>query len=117
MTQEEFRKYCLAKKGVTEEFPFDAATVVFKVLGKMFALADASRFKRLNLKCDPVKAMELREKYSGVTPAYHMNKRHWNSVYVDGSLEDRLIFQLIDHSYDLVVAKLTRAQREELQTL
>jgi predicted DNA-binding protein (MmcQ/YjbR family) len=116
VTREEFRQYCLAKKGVTEEFPFAMPVAVFKVQGKMFALADTD-FRRINLKCDPVMAIELRERYRGVTPGYHMNKRHWNSIAVDGSLDDRLVYGWVDHSYDLVVSKLPRAQREELEAL
>ncbi|MDY6918278.1 MAG: MmcQ/YjbR family DNA-binding protein [Chloroflexota bacterium] len=116
MTREEFREYCLSKKGVTEEFPFDMAVAVFKVMGRMFALADVG-FTRVNLKCEPQRAMELREAYASVTPGYHMNKRHWNSVAVDGSIEDRLLRAWIDDSYGLVVGKLTRAQRERLEAL
>ena len=116
MRREEFRRYCLAKKGVTEEFPFAMAVAVYKVQGKMFALADTG-FRRVNLKCDPLTAIELRERYRGVTPGYHMNKRHWNSIAVDGSLDDSLVYGWVDHSYDLVVSRLPRAQREELDTL
>jgi len=116
MKREEFRKHCLAKKGVTEEFPFAMAVAVFKVRGKMFALADTD-FRRINLKCDPVLAIELRERYRGVTPGYHMNKRHWNSIAVDGSLDDGLVYGWVDHSYDLVVSRLPRARREELDAL
>ena len=116
MTREEFRDYCLSKRGVTEEFPFDMPVAVFKVMGRMFALADVE-FTRVNLKCEPQRAMELREAYAGVTPGYHMNKRHWNSVAVDGSIEDRLLRAWIDDSYGLVVGKLTRAQRERLEAL
>lgn len=116
MKRDEFRRYCLAKKGVTEEFPFAMPVAVFKVQGKMFALADTD-FRRINLKCDPVRAIELRERYRGVTPGYHMNKRHWNSIAVDGSLDDRLVYGWVDHSYDLVVSRLPRAQRQELEAL
>lgn len=116
MTREEFREYCLSKKGVTEEFPFDMPVAVFKVLGRMFALADVG-FTRINLKCDPQRAVELREAHPAVTPGYHMNKRHWNSVAMDGSVEDRLVYEWIDHSYDLVVGKLGRAERERLRTV
>ena len=114
MTREEFREYCLSKRGVTEEFPFDMPVAVFKVMGRMFALVDVG-FTRVNLKCEPRRAMELRETYAGVTPGYHMNKRHWNSVAVDGSLNDRLVYEWIDHSYDLVVGKLGRVERERLR--
>lgn len=103
---EYFRDYCLNKPGVTEEFPFGEQTLVFKVMGKMFALADVDRFESVNLKCDPERAVELREKYDGVLPGYHMNKKHWNTVMMDGSVSDKLSEELIDHSYKLVIEKL-----------
>jgi len=111
---ESFREYCMAKKGVTEEFPFDEITLVFKVMGKMFALADVDFFESINLKCDPERAAELREKYSGITPGYHMNKKHWNTVKMDGSVPDNLVQELIDHSYTLVINNLPRTLRAEL---
>lgn len=113
MNIEEFRNYCIAKKGVSEEFPFDEQTLVFKVLGKMFALTDVEEFEGINLKCDPEKALELREKYPAVQPGYHMNKKHWNTVVMDGSLNEKLIRQLIDHSYELVVQSLPAKTRNE----
>jgi len=114
---ESFREYCLGKKGVTEEFPFDQDTLVFKVMGKMFALADVDRFESVNLKCDPELAVSLRERYPAVQPGYHMNKKHWNTVLADGSVPDKLLLEWIDHSYDLVVKGLTRAQRSMLDDL
>ena len=106
MDIENFRQYCLGKPGVTEEFPFDDRTLVYKVMGKMFAAADLDLFDSINLKCDPELAVELRERYPAVRPGYHMNKKHWNTVLVDGSLSDRLIRGWIDHSYNLVVEGL-----------
>lgn len=115
---EKFRSYCLAKKGVTEEFPFDSETLVFKVMGKMFALTSLDHeVFRINLKCDPEQAELLREQYPAVTPGYHMSKRHWNSVVVDGSIPVRSLFQMIDHSYELVVAGLPAKLRRELSVI
>lgn len=115
MNIEAYRSYCLTKKGVTEEFPFDKSTLVYKVRGKMFALADVDSFQNINLKCDPAKAIQLREAYEGVNPGYHMNKRHWNTVQTDGSVPDTLICQWIDDSYKLVVGKLSSADRAWLE--
>ncbi len=115
MNIEEYREYCLSKRGVTEDFPFDNVTLVFKVAGKMFALADIEGFTSVNLKCDPERAIELRETYSAVQPGYHMSKKHWNTVSIEGDVPDALFFELIDHSYDLVVASLTKKMRDELQ--
>lgn len=117
MNIEEFREYCISKPGVTEEFPFDANTLVFKVMGKMFALTDLVDEFSLNLKCDPEHAIELREQFPAIRPGYHMNKVHWNTVKMDGSLNQKLILELIDHSYQLVVDKasspaLLRRRRE-----
>ncbi len=106
MNIEEFIEYCLSKPGVTEEFPFDETTLVFKVMGKMFALTNLKGDWSLSLKCDPERAIELRETYPAIQPAYHMNKTHWNSVYMDGSLPAKLVLELVDHSYRLVVDKL-----------
>lgn len=115
MDIEAFREYCLQKKGVTEELPFGPETLVFKVMGKMFALSslDSTPYK-ISLKCDPDRAVELREEHEEVIiAAYHMNKKHWNSLFPE-VLPHRLIKELIDHSYDLVVSKLTRKQQEAL---
>lgn len=118
MNIEQFRAYCITKKGITEEFPFDADTLVFKVMGKMFALAPLERLpSQVNLKCDPERAIELRETYEGVImPGYHMSKVHWNTIFLENTLP-KLIQELIDHSYDLVVSKLTKKQKEELKAL
>ncbi|MBS0000557.1 MAG: MmcQ/YjbR family DNA-binding protein [Cyclobacteriaceae bacterium] len=106
MNIEDFRNYCLRKPGTTEEFPFDNQTLVFKVGGKMYALCDIDTFDSINLKCDPEKAVQLREMYDPVVPGFHMNKKHWNTVNLDGSVSDRLLFEWTDHSYQLVFDKL-----------
>lgn len=112
---ESFRAYCLTKKGVTECFPFDENVLVFKVLDKMFALTNVSNpnFK-VSLKCDPDRAIILRERFFQVTPAFHMHKKHWNSIDVNTNFPRDLLTELIDHSYDLVVAKMTKKNREFL---
>lgn len=112
MNIEEFRTYCLNRKGVTESFPFDDKVLVFKVLGKMFALVDVDEFESFNAKCDPDRALQLREQYPGIQPGYHMNKQHWNTVSADGSVPDDLMKELVDHSYDLVFASLPKSVRE-----
>ena len=114
MNIEELRDFCLALKGVTEHFPFDEKTLVFKVGGKMFCLTDLEKPFFLNLKNDPEKNVELRERYACVRPGYHMNKRHWNTLVLDGSLTPKLVRELCDHSYALVVAKLPKRDREGL---
>ncbi len=111
MNIEEFREYCMAKPGVTEEFPFDEVTLVFKVAGKVFVLTNLDGDWSLNLKCDPERAIELREQYPAIQPGYHMNKVHWNTVMMDGSLSQKLILELIDHSYQLVVDKLPKSKK------
>lgn len=118
MNIEAFREYCLSKKGVTEEFPFDESTLVFKVMGKMFALTGLDRMPfSVNLKCDPDRAIELREYHSEITPGYHMSKKHWNTVNFSGSLPTNIILELINHSYDLVVSGLTKKVKQELENL
>lgn len=117
MNIEEFREYCIQKPGVTEEFPFDEETLVFKVMGKMFALTNLVGDWNLALKCDPEWAIELREQFPAIRPGYHMNKVHWNTVAMDGSLSQKLILELIDHSYQLVVAKLPGKLKNELDQL
>lgn len=117
MLLEEYVEYCLAKPGVTEGFPFDQNTLVFKVGGKMFALADVEDFESINLKCDPELAVQLREEYNAVKPGYHMSKIHWNTVTVNSDVSDKKIYSWIDLSYDLVVNSLTKRQREELSKL
>lgn len=111
---EQFREYCLSLKGVTEEFPFGEETLVYKVMGKMFALTDITAFESVNLKCDPEIAIELRERYDGVTPGYHMNKKHWNTVDMHAGISDKLIYTWISDSYNLVVASLPKKVKEEL---
>lgn len=117
MNIEELREYCLLKKGVTESFPFDETTLVFKVMNKIFALTDLEDKFGVNLKCNPEKAIDLREKYPEVIPGYHMNKKHWNTVNIEGSLTDKLIEEWIDHSYNLIVDSLTKKLKEELKKL
>ena len=118
MDIETFRDYCLSKKGVEETFPFDEVTLVFKVLHKMFALTGLNNeVFEVNLKCDPERAIELREEYSEIRAGYHMSKKHWNTVQFEGSLRDDLLIELIDHSYDLVVKKMKKADREFLNRM
>lgn len=115
MNVEAFREFCLAKKGVTEAFPFDAHTLVFKVMDKVFALISLERMPpQCNLKCHPERAIALREEYDGtIIPGYHMNKKHWNTLFLE-QLPPRLIEELITHSYELVVAGLPKKRREQL---
>jgi predicted DNA-binding protein (MmcQ/YjbR family) len=114
MNIEDFRIYCLKKPHVTEDFPFDESTLVFRIGGKIFALCDINDFEGVNLKCDPEKAVELREQYDGITPGYHMSKKHWNTVLTDESVPHHVFLQLIDHSYDIVKASLPKKLREQL---
>lgn len=113
-----FYKYCLSKKGVTEHFPFDEDTLVFKVGGKMFALSSLSQWEKggasVNLKCDPERAVELRGEYEGIEPGYHMSKIHWNTVKVHSDVPLSLLKELIDHSYELVFKSLTKKQQAEI---
>ena len=114
MNIEELREYCLSKKGATECFPFDEVTLVFKVGGKMFALTNLDGELSINLKCDPEKAIELREKYPAVKPGYHMNKKLWNTVEMNNSIRDNLIKEWIDESYQLVFEGLTKKKKEQI---
>lgn len=115
MDLESFREYCLRKPHATEDMPFGDDVVVFKVAGKMFALAALDEIPvTVNLKCDPDRALELRDKYEQVRPGYHMNKKHWNTVEIDSGLPDRELRAMIDHSYELVVESLPKATREKL---
>jgi predicted DNA-binding protein (MmcQ/YjbR family) len=114
MNIEDFRNYCLSKNGVTEGFPFDKNTLVFKVSNKMFALTNVDQFNSINLKCDPSYSVELREQYEGIKPGYHMNKRHWNTVLTHSDVPYPLITRLIDMSYELVYKRLTKKQKKEL---
>ena len=114
MDIETYREYCLSKPFVTEDFPFDQETLVFKVKGKIFALGDITHFKSVNLKCDPEKAIELRAEYLAVEPGYHMSKKHWNTIRFDGTIGWKLLQEWIDDSYLLVVKSLPKKDREEL---
>lgn len=118
MNVEAFREYCIAKKGVTEEFPFDEHTLVFKVMGKMFALSALQRTpSQVNLKCDPERSSSLREEFDGtIIPGYHMSKVHWNTLFLE-QLPPKLIMELVDHSYNLVIAKFTKKLRFEFDAL
>lgn len=118
MDIEQFREYCLAKKGVSEDFPFDEFTLCLRVLGKIFAITGLdSEVFTVNLKCDPDYALELREQYAEVQPGWHMNKKHWNTVDFTGALDGTTLRRLIDHSYDMVVKSLKKADREALLNL
>ena len=118
MNIEEFRDFCLDKMGVTEETPFDETTLVYKVMGKMFALTDTKSEFSINLKCEPEKAIELREQYpDSVLPGYHMNKKHWNTITIDGRVPEKELYQWINDSYSLVVSKLTKIKRQELENM
>ncbi|UOK43493.1 MULTISPECIES: MmcQ/YjbR family DNA-binding protein [Flavobacterium] len=118
MTIDVYYDYCLAKKGVTEHFPFDEDTLVFKVGGKMFALSSLQEWENgtpsVNLKCDPDWALELRGQYDDIQPGYHMSKVHWNTVKINESVTDVFVKELIDHSYDLVFKTLTKKQQQEI---
>ena len=117
MNVEELRNYCISKPGTTEGFPFGENVLVLKVMNKMFALFDIEEFEYVNLKCDPEIAVELREQHSCVRPGYHMSKKHWNSVYADGTVSDQQIYEWVDHSYDLVVSGLPKKDKAKLEEL
>lgn len=117
MHVESIRDHCLAKPGVTESFPFDEDTLVFKVMSKMFLLISLEKGDRFNAKCDPDRGIELRQEWEEIQPGYHMSKVHWNTVLLTGRLSDELIRELIDHSYDLVRKGLKKAEREELDRM
>jgi predicted DNA-binding protein (MmcQ/YjbR family) len=115
MNAERFRAYCLAKPSTTEDSPFGPEHIVFKVGAKMFALLAFEEVPpTANLKCDPDLALELRDRYDQVRPGYHMNKKHWNTVEIDSGIPEGEVTKMIDHSYDLVVASLTKKAREAL---
>ncbi|RDK88894.1 MmcQ/YjbR family DNA-binding protein [Marinirhabdus gelatinilytica] len=118
MNIEKLRDYCLAKKGVTESLPFGPDTLVFKVMNKMFAICGLERTPtQVNLKCDPERSEELREAYDGlIIPGWHMNKHHWNTVFIE-DIPPKLVVELIDHSYNLIVASLTKKLQAELAAL
>jgi predicted DNA-binding protein (MmcQ/YjbR family) len=117
MNIEELRDYCLQKKGVTENFPFGEETLVYKVGDKIFLLAGLTEGNRFNAKCDPERAIELRAEYEEVTPGWHMNKKHWNTVYMDGRLSQKILREIIDHSYDLIFKSLPKKMQQEIISL
>jgi predicted DNA-binding protein (MmcQ/YjbR family) len=115
MNIEELRDYCLSLPATSEDFPFDETSLVFKVGKKIFALTDLEGPLFINLKCNPAKANELREEYPAVRPGFHMNKKHWNTIVVDGSVSDDRLQQWIKESYNLVVEGMTRKEKELIQ--
>lgn len=118
MNIETFRDYCLSKKGVEETFPFGEDVLVFKVMGKMFSATNLNEEEfRVNLKCDPEYATELRDQYDDIIAGWHMNKNHWNTIFFENGLSSKFLISLIDHSYDLVVSKLKKADRLFLENL
>ncbi len=117
MNIEDLRNYCLAKKGVSESFPFGEDTLVFKVLDKVFLLTGMESPLSFNLKCEPDMAVELREKYPSVVPGYHMNKKHWNTILADGSVDDKELYSWVDHSYTIVTEGFTKKQKAALSEL
>lgn len=121
MNLENYYEYCLSKKGVTEHFPFDEDTLVFKVGGKMFALSSLVQWEKgepsINLKCDPDRAQELRAEFSDIRPGFHMSKVHWNTITINGELSNAMVKELIGHSYDLVFKSLTKKLQTEIQEL
>ena len=121
MNLETYYEYCLSKKGVTEHFPFDEDTLVFKVGGKMFALSSLSQWEKgnpsVNLKCDPERAQELRAEYDAIQPGFHMSKVHWNTIIVNAGVSDVLFKELMDNSYELVFKSLTKKLQTEIQEL
>jgi len=116
MNIEIIRDYCMQKSRVEECFPFDNDTLVFKVCGKMFLLISLKESNRMNVKCEPELALELRERHPEVTPGFHMNKKMWNTVFIDGQLSDGDIIQMIDHSYQEVIRSLPKKIQSELKT-
>ncbi len=121
MNLETFYEYCLSKKAVTEHFPFDEDTLVFKVVGKMFALSSLKQWEKqepsVNLKCDPERALELRANYDAINEGYHMSKIHWNTVAINQDVPDAMLKALIDHSYDLIFKSLTKKIQAEIAAL
>ncbi|OYU81040.1 MAG: MmcQ-like protein [Flavobacterium sp. BFFFF1] len=121
MDIQQYFEFCLSKKGVTEHFPFDEDTLVFKVGGKMFALSSLSEWEKgnpsANLKCDPGRAEELRAEYNGITPGWHMSKVHWNTVKINADVPDKILKELINDSYELVFKSLTRKLQAEINDL
>ena len=121
MNLETYYEYCLSKKGVTEHFPFDEDTLVFKVGGKMFALSSLLQWEKgnphMNLKCDPERAQELRAEYDAINPGFHMSKVHWNTIAINSDVSDKFVKELIDDSYDLVFKSLTKKIQSEILQL
>ena len=117
MKQEALEKHLLSLSGAYECYPFGPAPRVFKVMNKMFALTNVDRFEGINLKCDPERALELRAEFAAITAGYHMSKKHWNTVGVDAGVSDALIYELIDHSYELVVQSLPKKLQKELDSM
>lgn len=119
MTVDSIREQCLIKKGTSEDFPFDEDTLVLRVMNKIFALVPLERWERgepsINLKCDPEYAIELRENFNCIVPGFHMNKTHWNTVNITKELPKKLLFELIDHSYNLIVKGLPKKIKQELE--
>jgi predicted DNA-binding protein (MmcQ/YjbR family) len=114
MNIESFREFCLSLPATGEKMPFDQETLVFTVMDKMFALTNIEKFESVNLKCDPEEAIRLREMYSSIVPGWHMNKKHWNTILLDGSLDDTQLLHWIKHSYDCVVRSLPKKVQNEL---
>lgn len=121
MNLEKFHEYCLSKHGVTEHFPFDNDTLVFKVGGKIFALSSLIKWEEgqpaVNLKCNPEFAEELRAQYDAITAGFHMNKKHWNTVVINKEVNDKLLEELIEHSYDLVFRSLPKITQKNIENL
>jgi predicted DNA-binding protein (MmcQ/YjbR family) len=118
MNIEELRDYCLSLKGATEDFPFDEMTLVLKVQGKMFGLIPLDNPEtQITVKCDPERAVSLREEFSAIVPAWHFNKKHWNTILIDPTISRALLYELIQHSYQQVVAGLPKKLRDELAQL
>ncbi|VAX26195.1 hypothetical protein MNBD_IGNAVI01-640 [hydrothermal vent metagenome] len=117
MDIEKIREYCLNKPGTSESLPFDETTLVFKVMSKMYCLLNMEPPFSINLKCLPEKAIELREQFEDVQPGYHMNKKHWNTILLDGNLKDSQVIEWINDSYNLVAAGLTKKEKTELTEL
>jgi len=114
ITLEEIRMYCLSKREVSEDLPFDNTTLVFRVKGKIFLLTNIEMTTFINVKCEPALAIELRESHPEISPGYHMNKKHWNTISLEGDLSIILIFELIDHSYEQVIKSLPKSLKREL---
>jgi predicted DNA-binding protein (MmcQ/YjbR family) len=111
MNIESLRDYCLSKENAQESFPFGDDTLVFKVMNKIFLLCGLEHSDRFNVKCDPEKALLLREEFDEVQPGWHMNKTHWNTVFMNGRLSDYQLKEMIDHSYDLIISSLPKNKR------